>query len=138
MCTGSHSLSLSLFLSLCVHIYIYIRHRAARHARACSRQSSGGLILSLVCLFVKGPQPVTRVRRTPFFEPFFGSLFFMAFWSQMASHLGPKIAQNPEKSCSRGLPESTLKKVTKNDAIWVPSRPQKSRFRTVGVAKIKK
>ena len=55
-----------------------------------------------------------------------------------ASNLEPKIVQNPEKSCSRGLPESSLKKVTKNDAIWVPSRPQKSRFRTVGVAKIKK
>ena len=56
----------------------------------------------------------------------------------MVSHLEPKIAQNPEKSCSRGLPESSLKKVTKNDAIWMPFRPQKSRFRAVGVAKIKK
>ena len=30
----------------------------------------------------------------------------------------PKIAQNREKLCSRGLPESTLQKVTKNYAIW--------------------
>ena len=30
----------------------------------------------------------------------------------------PKIAQNHQKSCSRGLPESILQKVTKNDAIW--------------------
>ena len=36
----------------------------------------------------------------------------------MGSHREPKIAQNRQKSCSRGLPESTLKKVTKNDSIW--------------------
>ena len=30
----------------------------------------------------------------------------------------PEIAQNHQKSCSRGLPESILQKVTKNDAIW--------------------
>ena len=30
----------------------------------------------------------------------------------------PKIVQNHQKSCSRGLPESILQKVTKNDAIW--------------------
>ena len=42
----------------------------------------------------------------------------MPFWSQMGSHREPKIAQNRQKSCSRGLPESTRQKVTKNDAIW--------------------
>ena len=62
----------------------------------------------------------------------------MPFWSQMASHREPKIAQNRKKTCSRGLPESTLKKVTKNDAIWVPSRPQNIGFRMRGVSKIKK
>ena len=56
----------------------------------------------------------------------------------MGSHREPKIAQNHQKSCSRGLPESTLKKVTKNDAIWVPSRPQNIGFRIRGVSKIKK
>ena len=55
----------------------------------------------------------------------------------MVSPREPKIAQNPQKSCSRGLPESTLKKVTKNDAIWVPSRPQNIGFRMRGVSKIK-
>ena len=62
----------------------------------------------------------------------------MPFWSQMGSHREPKIAQKRPKSCSRALPESTLKKVTKNDAIWVPSRPQNIAFRTIGVSKIKK
>ena len=62
----------------------------------------------------------------------------MPFWSQMGSHREPKIAQNRKKPCSRGLPESTLKKVTKNDAIWVPSRPQNIGFRMRGVSKIKK
>ena len=36
----------------------------------------------------------------------------------MVSLREPQIAQNRQKSCSRSLPESTLKKVTKNDAIW--------------------
>ena len=56
----------------------------------------------------------------------------------MVSPREPKIAQNRQKSCSRGLPESTLKKVTKNDAFWVPSRPQNIGFRAIGVSKIKK
>ena len=56
----------------------------------------------------------------------------------MGSHREPKIPQNRRKSCSRDLPESTLKKVTKNDVIWVPSRPQNIAFRTIGVSKIKK
>ena len=75
------------------------------------------LIVSFL-MFYKGPQPQDRVLLHSLFSSFFGSHFLMPFWSQMASHLEPKIAQNPEKSCSRGLPESTLKKVTKNDAIW--------------------
>ena len=66
----------------------------------------------------KGPQRAPRILREALLEPFFWSLFLMPFWSQMASHLEPQIAQNPEKSCSRGLPESTLQKVTKNDVIW--------------------
>ena len=32
-----------------IYIYIYIRHRAARHARACSVYSSGGLIVCFAC-----------------------------------------------------------------------------------------
>jgi len=36
----------------------------------------------------------------------------------MVSPREPKIAQNRQKSCSRGLPESIRQKVTKNDAIW--------------------
>ena len=36
----------------------------------------------------------------------------------MVSPRDPKIAQNHQKLCSRGLPESTLQKVTKNYAIW--------------------
>ena len=56
----------------------------------------------------------------------------------MGSPREPKIAQNPQESCSRRLPESTLKKVTQNDAIRVPSRPQNIGFRTIGVSKIKK
>ena len=56
----------------------------------------------------------------------------------MVSPRNPKIAQNRQKSCSSGLPESTLKKVTKNDVIWVPSRPQNIGFRAIGVSKIKK
>ena len=56
----------------------------------------------------------------------------------MGSHGESKIAQNRKKMCSRGLPESTLKKVTKNDAIWVPSRPQNIGFRMRAVSKIKK
>ena len=36
----------------------------------------------------------------------------------MVSKMEPKIAQNLKKSSSRSQPESTLKKVTKNDAIW--------------------
>ena len=56
--------------------------------------------------------------RAPVFEHFFWSHFLMPFWSQMVSPREPKIAQNRQKSCSRGLPESTRQKVTKNDAIW--------------------
>ena len=36
----------------------------------------------------------------------------------MVSPREPKIVQNNKKLCSRGLPESTLQKVTKNDTIW--------------------
>ena len=36
----------------------------------------------------------------------------------MVSPREPQIAQNRQKSCSRGLPESILQKVTKNDVIW--------------------
>ena len=36
----------------------------------------------------------------------------------MVSKMELKIAQNLKKSSSRSQPESTLKKVTKNDAIW--------------------
>jgi len=79
---------------------------------------SGGLILSLVCLFLRGPQPVTCATRAPVFETFFESHFLVTFWSQMVSPREPKIVQNRQKSCSRGLPESTRQKVTKNDAIW--------------------
>ena len=56
----------------------------------------------------------------------------------MGSPRDPKIDQNDQKACSRGLPESTLKKGTKNDAFWVPSRPQNIRFRAIGVSKIEK
>ena len=40
-----------------MYIYIYIRHRAARHARACSGHPSGGLMSDVgLCLSVfKGP-----------------------------------------------------------------------------------
>ena len=69
-------------------------------------------------MFLRGPQPVTRATRTPVFDLFFWSLFLMPFWSQMVLPRDPKIAQNREKLCSRGLPESTLQKVTKNYAIW--------------------
>ena len=69
-------------------------------------------------MFLRGPQPVTRATRVPVFEHFFWSHFLMPFWSQMVSPREPKIAQNRQKSCSRGLPESTRQKVTKNDAIW--------------------
>ena len=62
----------------------------------------------------------------------------MPFWSQMDSHREPKIAQNLQKSCSRGLPQSILKKVTNNAVFWVPSRPQNIGFRAIGVSKIKK
>ena len=89
-------------------------------------------------MFLRGPQPVTRVTRRPVFEHFFWSHFLMAFWSQMVSPREPKIAQNPQKSCSRGFLESTLQKVTKKDAIWVPSRPQNIGFRMRGVSKIEK
>ena len=62
----------------------------------------------------------------------------MPFWSQMVSPREPKIDQNPQKSCSRGLSESPFQKVTKNRSIWVPSRPQNIGFRAIGVSKIKK
>ena len=78
---------------------------------------SGGLIVG-ICLFLRGPQPVTSATRVPVFEHFFWSHFLMPFWSQMVSPREPKIAQNRQKSCSRGLPESTRQKVPKNDAIW--------------------
>ena len=88
------------------------------------------------CLLVlRGPQPVTRTSRSPVFGHFFWFLFLTVFWSQMVAPREPKIAQNPQKSCSRGLPESTLQKVTKNDAIWVPSRPQNIGFRNWGYQK---
>ena len=104
--------------------HTYIRHRAARHARACSSHSSGGLMLDAgICLFLRGTQPVSCATRIPFLEPFLGSHFLMTFWSQMVSPREPKIAQNHKKSCSRNLLESILQKVTKNDSIWVPSRP---------------
>ena len=69
-------------------------------------------------MFLRGPQPVTCATRVTVFEHFFWSHFLMPFWSQMVSPREPKIAQNRQKSCSRGLPESTRQKVTKNDAIW--------------------
>ena len=72
----------------------------------------------LLCLFLRGPQPVACATRDPVFEHFLQSHFLMPFWSQMVSPREPKIAQNRQKSCSRGLPESTRQKITKNDAIW--------------------
>ena len=62
----------------------------------------------------------------------------MLFWSQIVSPRDSKIAKNHKKSCSRGLPESALQKVTKKYAFWVPSRPQNIGFRMRGVSKIKK
>ena len=97
---------------------IYIYPPPCRQARQGVFEAvSGGLIVG-ICLFLRGPQPVTRATRVPVFEHFFWSHFLMPFWSQMVSPREPKIAQNRQKSCSRGLPESTRQKVTKNDAIW--------------------
>ena len=128
----------SVFYGMGVYEVSHIWDCQCRQARQGVFEAvSDGLIVG-ICLFLRGPQPVTCVTRVPVFEHFFWSHFLMPFWSQMASHLEPKIAKNPEKSCSSGLPESSLKKVIKNYAIWVPSTPQKSTFRTVGVAKIKK
>ena len=67
---------------------------------------------------LRGPQPVPPVTRITFLDLFVWSLFLMTFWSQMVSLGELKIAQNRKKSCSRGLSESTLKTVTKIDAIW--------------------
>ena len=39
--------------------------------------------MSGICVFLRDPQPVTRVSRLDFFEHFFGSYFSMTFWSPM-------------------------------------------------------
>ena len=101
--------------------------------------SSGGLILSLVCLFLKGPQPVTRANRVPFFKLFFGP-FVYAFlepndhprgaqnrlhsWKekgsqapkihkhhQKKSHMTSKIIQNHETLVTRNLENPRKSKV---------------------------
>ena len=89
-------------------------------------------------LTLRGPQPQDHVLLRSRFSSFFGSHLLMPCWSQMGSPREPKIAQNRQKPCSRGLPESTLEQVTKNDTNWVPSRPQNIGFRMRGVSKIKK
>ena len=71
---------ISLYTYICIYreiifisttnTHIYIRHRAARHARACSFQCSGGLMLDSFCLFLRDPQLVTRATRVPFFDSF--------------------------------------------------------------------
>ena len=68
--------------------------------------------LMFVCF--KGPTACYLHNSHPRFRAFFGSLFLMTFWSQMVIPTEAKIGQNHKKSCSRGLPESTLKKDTKN------------------------
>ena len=41
---------------------------------------SGGLIVG-ICLFLRGPQPVTRVTRVPVFEHFFAPFFQTSFFT---------------------------------------------------------
>ena len=48
------------------------------------------------CLFLRDPQPVTRVTCALIFESFFGSHFLMFFWSQMVLPGDPKIAQRSD------------------------------------------
>ena len=53
--------------------------------------SSGGL-MSGICLFLRGPQPVTRTSRVLFFEPFFGSHFLMILLEPNDPRKGPSWA----------------------------------------------
>ena len=68
-------------------------------------------------LFVcfKGPTACYSHNPRPRFRAFFWIFFFNAFLELNGYLQEPKIAQNPQKLCSRGLPESTLKKNAKND-----------------------
>ena len=66
----------------------------------------------------KGPPACFSRYSQTLFWTFFWVSFLMTCWNQMVPPRDPKIAQNHQKSCSRGLPESTLQKVTKNYAIW--------------------
>ena len=55
---------------------------------------SGGLIVG-ICLFLRGPQPVTRVTRVPVFEHFFAPFFQTCFLPQLVPK-GAKLGASKE------------------------------------------
>ena len=79
---------------------------------------SGGLIVG-ICLFLKGPQPLTRVTRAPIFEHFV--YHFVNPGLQNAVPGRSQNHQNLQKSLPGGLPKSTLEKDIEKASILSPS-----------------
>ena len=103
--------------------YHIIRHRAARHARACSVQCL--LLRSPDCRFLKGPPPgdgFTCVTCAPIFEHFFHHFFRTYFLTTPASKMVTQGApREPPKHQSRvkmtfraGLQKKGWKKLQKS------------------------
>ena len=111
-------------LYIYIYIYIYIRHRASRHARACSRQC---LVVWLSCflVFLRGPQPrdsFSRTTRAPIFEHFLHHFFRTHFFTTPASKMvtqgaprePPKHQNRVKMTSCAGLQKKGWKKLRKS------------------------
>ena len=105
-----------IYICIFVYTYLYIYPPPCRQARQGVFEAlSDGLMSDVgLCLSVfKGPTACYSCYPRSRFGTLFWILFFDAFLEPNGYPQEPKIAQNPKKLCSRGLPESTLKKDTK-------------------------
>ena len=108
-----------------IYIYIYIRHRAARHARACSRQCQFWAVWCLVFLFFKGPTASWTLflvwLASLFFHicsVIFSELIFLQWLVPKGRKMGaskqPQITQISKNSSSKRTHDQDLLK----DSAW--------------------
>ena len=68
-----------------------------------------------LCLFLRGPQPVTCVSRAPVFQHFFHHFFGAHFWTTPASKIepvgAPKTAKSSQNDFLRRAPKTRMEKV---------------------------
>ena len=92
-----------------LYYYTIIRHRAARHARACSIHPSGGLMSDVL----RGPQPRIGFYCIPCFHHFFGLIFECLFGAKWSSPGNPKSLEIQKNRVSEVSLRALLKKTLK-------------------------